>query len=158
MHRPIPFAIVALLSSVGCYSVQPSATPTPAPGTRVELAITDAGRVQLGGSMGPEIRRVDGKFLARQDNDYVVSVTGVSYLNGIFQAWQGETVRIKPDMMAGLYEKKFSKGRTIAFAAAVGLVGAAILPNALGRSYPEEKGPPPPEIVTRILPAIRIVR
>ena len=130
MHRFGYFAAVAaaLVLASGCYSVQPIATAKPVPGSRLEMSINDEGRVALGGSMGPEIKRVEGDLLSQDDNDYVLSVKGVNYLNGIFQPWKGETVRINTRMVSGLCEKKFSKGKTILFVSAVALAATAINP------------------------------
>ena len=113
------------LLTVGCYSLRPATAATPAPGTRVALAINDAGRVALGGAMGPMINRVNGRLTSLDGDEYVVSVSGVDLLQGGFQAWNGETVRIKTSHVSALLERKFSPGRTIALGAA--LAGAAVL-------------------------------
>src|SRR3954471_7675061 len=102
MKRLAFLAATALALTTGCYAVEPVATAKPSPGTRVQMSITNEGRVALGGTMGPEIRRVEGTLLSQQESEYVVSVTGVNYLNGIFQPWRGETVRINTNMVSGL--------------------------------------------------------
>src|SRR5688572_14935329 len=84
---------IGLLAS-GCYTLQPSLAAVPAPGTRLAFTINDVGRVALGGSMGPELLRVDGHLQSKDGDDYMVNVAGVELLQGGYQTWAGETVRI----------------------------------------------------------------
>jgi hypothetical protein len=109
------------LLTTSCYTLQPSAAAVPAPGTRLAFSINDVGRVALGGSMGPELRQVEGNLQAKDGDDYVVSVRGVELLQGGYQTWAGETVRLKSSYVSAIYEKKFSPAKT---ALAVG--GAAV--------------------------------
>ena len=119
------------LLTTSCYTLQPSAAAVPAPGTRLAFSINDVGRVALGGSMGPELRQVEGNLQAKDGDDYVVSVRGVELLQGGYQTWAGETVRIKSSYVSAIYEKKFSAGKT---AMAVG--GAALLVSlALSKDF-----------------------
>lgn len=111
---------IGLLAS-GCYTLQPAPVAVPEAGTRVALAINDAGRVALGGSMGPQLRRVEGSFQAKEGDEYLVNVSGVELLQGGFQTWAGESVRINTNYVSALYEKKFSAAKT---ALAVGGVAA----------------------------------
>jgi len=114
------------LLTTSCYVLQPSAAAVPAPGTRLAFAINDVGRVALGGSMGPELRQVEGHLQAKDGDEYVVNVSGVELLQGGFQPWAGETVRLKSSYVSAIYEKKFSAGKT---AMAVG--GAALFASLL---------------------------
>ena len=111
---------------MGCYTLEPIGRIAPEPGTLVTFDITDAGRTALGGSMGPEIIRIDGRVLDKDSTDYVVGVSGVRFFGGGEQAWRGERVRIKPDYVRATYERRFSKTRTVALAAA-GVGAAAFL-------------------------------
>jgi hypothetical protein len=83
----------------------------------VAFDINDAGRVALGGSMGPSIAQVEGRLVDRESTDYVLAVNAVKLLGGGEQTWRGERVRIKPEYVATSYERRFSKGRTIAISA-----------------------------------------
>ena len=112
---------IGLLAS-GCYSLQPTSVAVPASGTRLAFAINDVGRVALGGSMGPELRRVEGNLQSKDGDDFFVNVSGVELLQGGYQTWAGETVRINSSYVSAIYEKKFSKAKT---AMAVG--GAAVV-------------------------------
>lgn len=129
---------IGLLTS-SCYTLQPAATVTPAAGTRLAFAINDVGRVALGGSMGPELLRVEGNLQSKDGDDYFVNVSGVELLQGGYQTWAGETVRINSTYVSAIYEKKFSAGKTVI--AVGGFAAAAALLSSRGiRSFidPEE--------------------
>jgi len=137
------------LLTTSCYNLQPASVAVPEPGTRIAFAINDVGRVALGGSMGPELRRVEGNFQSKDGDDYLVNVKGVELLQGGYQAWAGESVRIKSSYVSAVYEKTFSKSRT---AVAVGGVAvAAVLLSSKGiRSYLDPREDPPTDtFVTR---------
>jgi hypothetical protein len=118
---------------VGCYSLVPATGPAPEVGKQMAFDMNDAGRVALGGSMGPEIAQIQGRLLAR-DSDYVVSVTAVKLLRaGGEQTWGGEAVRIKPAYISSMYERRYSGGRTLAATAiGAGLVAAVAVRSILG--------------------------
>lgn len=98
------------------------------------LEINDIGRVSLGGSMGPEIGRVDGRLVSKENGDYRVEVTSVKLVRGSEQIWSGETVLIKSDYVSAIYERRFSKGRTVALSAAfaLGVTAFAVSRNLFG--------------------------
>jgi hypothetical protein len=133
----------------GCYSLQPIRS-TPEPGTVVALDITDAGRVALGGTMGPEIIQVQGRLISRDSSEYVLGVTGVNLLRGGTQTWRGETVRIRSEHVSSLYERRFSKGRTIALGAiGVGAIALIATQGLLGAANQD-----PPKMPVDTLQAV----
>jgi hypothetical protein len=138
------------VSMTGCYTLEPASAAVPAPGTRLAFAINDVGRVALGGSMGPELRRVEGNLQSKDGDEYVVTVSGVELLQGGFQAWAGETVHINSSYVSAVYEKKFSKGKT-ALALGTVAVGIAMLSSRGFRSFidPRDDGTPSDTFVTR---------
>ncbi len=122
--------VVSSLASVsvllmGCYTLEPITGPSPAPGSRVAFSVNDVGRVALGGSMGPEIDQVEGTLIQRDNGDYFLGVNSVTLLRGGVQVWKGEQVHIKNEYFSTIYERKLSKPRTIALAAAT--AGAIVL-------------------------------
>jgi hypothetical protein len=130
------------LLTASCYNLQPVSVAVPEPGTRMAFAINDAGRVALGGSMGPELRRVEGSFQAKDGDDYLVNVSGVELLQGGYQTWAGESVRINSSYVSAVYEKKFSTAKTALTLG--GLTVAAVLLSSKGvRSYLDNSRPPP---------------
>ena len=161
MRRLTAFAAIALVLTTGCYRVEPMATLTPSPGTRLALSINDGGRVALGGSMGPEIGKVEGNLLSKQDSTYVLSVIGVNYLNGTFQKWQGETVRINTSMVSGFYTKRFSTARTIAFLAGATAAAILVFDKPIGKSSLPDPDPTVPPVTSARYPfpiRLRIMR
>lgn len=119
--------------TAGCFVLQPAGT-APVPGMAVALQLNDLGRVSLGGSMGPEIERVEGRVVGVENGEYRVSVTSVKLLRGTEQIWSGENVLIKSEYVSTVYEKRFSKGRTLTLGAlfAAGVTAIAIKRNLFG--------------------------
>jgi hypothetical protein len=138
----------------GCYTLQPVAGTAPAVGSRVALDVNDIGRVALGGSMGPEIAQIEGRLLANSDEEYLIAVEVVRLLRGGEQIWDGEQVRISRDHIGTAYERRLSRGRTLALGTAVvgGIVAIVVTRDLLGGG--REPGTPPDTSV----PAIRIPR
>lgn len=133
----------------GCYSLQPAGGTTPVPGKVIGLDITDAGRVALGGAMGPEIIQVEGRLISMDANEYVVGVSTVRLLRGGEQVWRGEAVPIKKEFVSTVYERKLSKTRTaLAAAAGVGLVVAIGSRSLLGLVEGDEPTVPGDTVAT----------
>lgn len=129
MNRFIGLASVPLFLG-GCYALQPSRNATPEIGMRMALDVNDAGRVALGGSMGPEISQIEGQLLQKDAAEYLVAVSGVKLLRGGEQPWSGEKVRIKSEYVSSIYERRLSVGRT----AALGAVGVGVIAFFVTRS------------------------
>ena len=130
--------VSAMVLCVGCYSLQPIVGPTPSLGTTVAVSINDAGRVALGGSMGPAIDEVEGRLVQRDSTEYLLSVVTVRFLRGGEQTWTGERVRIKSEFVSVMKEKKFSRGRTALISAvALGAVAAFVTRAIVGSGQGE---------------------
>jgi hypothetical protein len=127
-------AVAALLivgsSLVGCYTLQPTRGARPNVGENVAFDVNDAGRVALGGSLGPEISQIEGRVLGSENGEYVLAVSNIKLLRGGEQVWTGEHVRIKSDYVGTTYERKLSRPRTIA----VGVAGAGLVAFFVTRS------------------------
>jgi len=117
---------VPLLLQMGCYTYQPTGGAVPVTGTRVALQVNDAGRMMLGGSMGPEIDQVEGLLVERDSAEYVLAVTGIRTIRGGAQVWSGEKVHVKSEFVTGVYERRLSKKRTL-IASAIGAGAMAYL-------------------------------
>jgi hypothetical protein len=120
--RVIGFTTVGILL-VGCYTLQPTGRAIPEVGTKVALAVNDAGRVALGGQMGPEIDRVEGLLLQKDSSDILLAVSVIRTLRGDEQKWSGERIHINPSFVTAVYERQFSRGRS----AAMGAIGLGAL-------------------------------
>lgn len=130
---------------MGCYTYQPTGGVVPAAGNRVALQVSDAGRLVLGGAMGPEIDRVEGLLIQKDSAEYVVAVTGIRTIRGGGQVWSGEKVHVKSEFVTGVYERRLSKRRTlIASALGVGAM-AYILTRTLKGAGALDRIPVPPD-------------
>ncbi|MDA1081844.1 MAG: hypothetical protein O2973_09250 [Gemmatimonadetes bacterium] len=129
---------VASVAQVGCYSLQPRIVQTaPLLGSRIAVDINDAGRLALGGLMGAAIGQIEGRLVAVEGDTYELAVTTVHFLRGGEQIWTGERVLVKQEYVTQMYDRQFSKGRTIIIsAAAAGVVvyfaGKAIVGSLSG--------------------------
>ena len=117
---------VCAVALVGCYTLQPTGGAVPEVGKVIGLDINDAGRVALGGAMGPSIGQIEGRLVQKDNSEYVVAVTAVHLLRGGDQVWRGEAVHIKSEFVSSVYERRFSKSRS-AVLAAVGAGAIAII-------------------------------
>jgi hypothetical protein len=121
------------LCLAGCYTFQPARQTTFVPGTVIALDLNDNGRAALGGTIGPEISRIEGNVVSMDANEYVLHVTGVHFLRGGEQAWRGEMVHIKTDFVSSRFERQFSTGRTLVLGAiAVGAIAAVAASGLVG--------------------------
>lgn len=138
----------------GCYTLQPVSGTSPEVGSRIAVDVTDAGRLALGGSMGPEIGQIEGTLIQRDNGEYLLGVRSISLLRGGVQVWSGEPVHIKQEYVSTVYQRQLSKGRTIALAAVgVGAVALVASQNMLGGGNVEgPKQQPADTAVTRRSP------
>jgi len=109
----------AVATMGGCY-VYSAAPETPAPGTYLTLDLTDRGRVALGDSIGSGAKGLEGTAVSSTDSAYALRVMRVSYLNGSSNDWTGERLVVPRFLVTNAKQKRFSRGRTWAAAAAVG--------------------------------------
>ena len=126
--------------------MEPVGGTAPQPGTELAWDINDAGRVALGGTMGPEIAQVEGRLVQKDNTEYLVAVSTVHLLRGGDQVWRGEQVRIKQEYVTSMYEKRFSKTRSIAAGAITVAVVALVATRSsllgLGSGLEPAKTPP----------------
>jgi hypothetical protein len=130
--------------SQGCYSLQPVKGVEPQVGTRVAFDVNDQGRIAVAGTMGPDIAQVEGLLLEKESGTYRLSVRSVRSLRGLEQVWSGEEVRLRADHLGPARERRFSAGRSMAFAAVgLGGIGAFVLSRSLLGSGTEDDGGTP---------------
>jgi hypothetical protein len=120
------------IALAACYTLQPTRATDARLGTQVAFDVNDAGRVALGGSMGPEIAQVEGRLINADNAEYDVAVSTVRFLDGGQQVWRGDRVRIKAEYVKSAYERRFSSGRTVALGTSlVGGIAAYVVGRAL---------------------------
>jgi hypothetical protein len=153
MMGPLRLAGAALFGILlaACYSMQPVVGAEPRVGTQIAFDVNDAGRVALGGTMGPEVAQVEGQLVEKQDGVYIVSVSNVRTLRGTDQPWSGERVKLRSDYLGPAYEKKFSKTRSIgAVVGSVGGITAFFLSRNLLGIGTEPDSTKPDTVITRL--------
>jgi hypothetical protein len=133
VRRTVPYAAIAATSA--CYDYVPVTTSPPV-GEIVALDITDRGRVDLTERFGPGIARIEGRLVSAAPDQYVLSITRVTQINGDHAAWTGETARLSRDVVGGVESRRLSPGRTALFgaAAAAGVVGFIVTRNWISSS------------------------
>lgn len=145
-------ATVALgVAVAGCYSLRPVVGVSPQVGTRVAFDVNDAGRLALGGSMGPEIAQVEGQLVEKDSAGYLLAVSAVRLLRGGEQVWSGESVRLKSEHLGPAYQRRFSPARTIlAGVVSIGGFAAFLVTRSLLGSGSEGPGGPGDSVDTRL--------
>jgi hypothetical protein len=108
------------------------------------MEVNDVGRLALGGQMGPEIFQIDGLLLGTQGDEYEIAVRSVKLIRGGNQVWNSERVTIKKEYISRTYERKFSKGKTVALSAVfvVGVYAIVKGQNLLGFGKEPPETPP----------------
>jgi hypothetical protein len=143
MKTTIAVVLLGILST-GCYTLRPVYGVVPEVGNEVAFDVTDAGRIALGGAMGPEISQIEGRLVEKQDGEYLVAVSAVRLIRGGQQVWRGEKVRVKTEHLGATYERRFSRGRSIALGvAAVGGFAAFLITRSLLTSGGDDSRPDP---------------
>jgi hypothetical protein len=131
-------AVAAVILVAGCYTLEPTTRLAPELGRPIALDINDAGRVALGGSMGPEISQVEGRLVQRTPADYLVAVSSIHLVRGGEQTWSGEQVHIKPEFVSSMYERRFSKGRTVALTTVAAAVVTSVALHVILTTGPSD--------------------
>jgi hypothetical protein len=137
-------AVVGFGALLGaCYTLEPAGGVVPEVGAELAFDVNDAGRVALGGTMGPEIGQIEGRLISRESGDFLVAVSAVHLLRGGMQVWGGEQVRLRPEYLGSTYQRHFSRERTLAMTAA-GIGGFVYLVTRSLRGSGSPHGPLPP--------------
>lgn len=133
--------------------MQPARGATPVVGEKVAFDVNDAGRVALGGSLGPEIAQIEGRVVGHDSGEYVLAVSNVKLLRGGEQVWAGEQVRIKSDYVTSTYERRFSRGRTVAISlVGIGLGAYLVTRSIKGSGRDDEDRLPIDSAQTQLIP------
>jgi hypothetical protein len=125
--RRAPACVLAGLLAA-CYTYRPVATGL-TPHSKVSMVLSDQGRMATSSQIGPQTARVEGSLVTTTDTGYVLAVSGVKPISGAWVRWTGETVSVRRDHVALLYERRLSKGRTALF---VAVAAAAAVTTVIG--------------------------
>lgn len=143
--------LVAPLVLAACYTMQPVITPRPNPASRVAFEVNDAGRTALGGLIGPGVKRIEGRLLEVEGEEYHLAVTSLSLLDGGYQVWSGEPVKLRKEYVTSAYERRFSLGRSIGLGVSVvGGFAAFLATRSLLGGGQGDNGDPGDTVATRV--------
>ncbi|MBC7841837.1 MAG: hypothetical protein H7099_05980 [Gemmatimonadaceae bacterium] len=131
-----------------CYEYAPmqrSTTTNP----RIEILLTDRGRVDLMPQLGQGVLSFEGTLDGRQDSSYVVRVAEVTYINRQTNRWSGEAITVTQESVRDIRVRRLSRARTfVVVATSVGAGVAFILSRGLlgfGSGSSDPGQPPPPQ-------------
>lgn len=130
MHRSRAHIIAALAAlagfgATGCYGYYQPTTPN-LTGHQLQLSITDSGAVFLAPQVGLGIEAVDGRLVADTGSRYVIAVSGIRHRDGLESDWKGESVYIQHVFVSTVMERRFSRARTMLFAAATAIAMVSV--------------------------------
>lgn len=144
-----PRVLVVLTAAFGlsaCYEyvpMQSAATPNP----RVEVLVTDRGRVELMPQLGQGVLSFEGILDGRRDSSYVMRVAEVTYINRQTNRWSGEPITVSQEAVRDMRVRRLSKKRTFVVIAGSVVAGVAfVVSRGLfgGGSIDSDPTPPPP--------------
>lgn len=142
-------ALGAALMSFGlsaCYQYVPIQGGASTPNQRVEVLITDRGRVELLPQLGQGVLSFEGTLDHRQDSSFVLRVAEVTYINRQTSRWNGEPITVTQSAVRDIRERKLSRKRTfLVIAGSVGAGVAFVLSRGLfgGGSIDSDPNKPP---------------
>lgn len=122
---------VAGVGGVGCYNYEPLTTPSPTPGSRLAVELTDSGTSALTGYLGPDVAQVDGRLLRVTPETLVLSAQSITNRQGINHFWTGEQVALPRNLVATLVQRRFAPARTAVFVTGA-VAGVALVLRAFG--------------------------
>ena len=122
--RAVIAGLLLLPTATGCYTSVPVWQGNPTPESQVTMGLSDRGRSVLSAQLGPGARLITGRLVRVTDSAYVVRVTAVDYISSSSAGtWSGEEVNVSRDLVSGVTERRYSRGRSWL---AAGVVVAAL--------------------------------
>ena len=116
----------------GCYTYAPLQTGVPPVGENIEFRINDRGRFELGERFGSGLATVEGRLTGSTDEQYLVNVASLSFLNGEKSRWSGEPLRLNKAHVGESAVRRLDKKRSwIAAGLTVAGITAFILTRGL---------------------------
>jgi hypothetical protein len=125
-------AALACIALTGCYTYRPLegvGAKLPAVGSKVEVALTQAGSMSFSQQVGPDVQYLLGQVVQADSSAVVLAMTATETTRRVSYPWKGEQVSIPYDKVASIRERKLSVGGSalLAGAAGGGLVAAFAL-------------------------------
>lgn len=145
----LPRALAAFLAAFGlsaCYEYVPMQTSTTS-SPRVEVLVTDRGRLDLSPQLGQGVLSFEGTLDGRSDSSYVMRVAEVTYINRQTSRWSGEAITVSQGAVRDIRVRRLSKKRTFLVIAGSVVTGLAfVVSRGLfgGANVDPDPGQPPP--------------
>ena len=139
-------AVLATTGLSACYEYVPMQVSS-APNPRVEVLVTDRGRVELMPQLGQGVLSFEGTLDGRRDSSYVVHVAEVTYINRQTNRWSGEAITVSREAVRDMRMRRLSRLRTFAVvAASIGTGLVFVVSRGLfgGGNLGSDPTPPPP--------------
>ncbi|MGH7652959.1 MAG: hypothetical protein ACREMS_14110 [Gemmatimonadaceae bacterium] len=107
------FAFFLLATCVSCqrYVALDAAPVSVGTDVRVNLD-ADAAGISFS-RIGSRVQQVEGRVVGMSDSSLAIGVTTVTRLNGLEDAWSGDTVVFQRSQIQGVEEKRISASRTL---------------------------------------------
>lgn len=125
MSRTVRLVQIGLIAlTTGCYEYQSSDVGRVQPGQIVQVTLTPTGSAALAASIGPSATSLDGRVLARDDNDVTLALVQITRSVGQEQFLHDEPLSFSLSNIESWRVRTFDKSRT---ALAVGGILAAVI-------------------------------
>ena len=123
-RRATAAALVALAPGLACTTVRPLVGGPAEPASRVQVALTDSGRVALARYLGPGVVALTGRLAGDSAGGLVVHVSAIRTADGREHRWAGDPVRVPRPLVATVGAVRVAPLRTAALSA---LAAAAVV-------------------------------
>ena len=151
--RRLVWGLGVVPAALGCYQYAPLETSTGVQaGEHVAVEISDRGRSELGGRLGPGVLRLEGTLTRSDSAELEISVWRVAHVSGPTSRWSGESVRFRREFASSVQTRTLNRGKTylVTGAAVVGVVLFSKSIDLFGFSTgDDEPGENPPPISSR---------
>lgn len=155
----LPTALLLAVVATGCHHYTPIHVEELRPGmdVRARVSLQEAERLEAYLPRGDR-RMLEGEFLGRQGESFVLQVPAVSELRGVRVETLHQRVSVPLAELLEVEARELSRGRTFLLAGAGVAVGTAILVATFGDSGRSERDVPPddPGAESRSGPPIQI--
>ena len=137
-RRLAPLACLAALG--GCYSYVATPPASLPAGSRVRIALTEAGSAALQPVVGSSVAGIEGSVERRGSDTLVVRADRLLTTAGVDVAWTGGSLTVPADWQRGTDRRRLARGRTSLLVA--GGVAASVGLIALIRGLGDAGGDP----------------
>lgn len=146
-------SVAAVLLLSACYQYTPIESDQPVGDLRVEVDLTDQGRIALRDQVGVGARTIEGRVLDQNAETISLAVYRVTDIRGESFTWTGERVQVPVSGVSSLARRDFDKARSaVAAATAAGVFAVFVVSRNLlggGREPSGTDGPPAQSIRVR---------